>query len=121
MTTKTKSASPAKSGITVINVPNPDSLPLNVARVGIPIHWNWNTPSYPDFQLKFGKSNPFDDTQGATFSGGDDQPLWLVPKNPGRFQYKITHTKQDGSKFQTGPFALNVQPDIGPRRCPPVC
>jgi hypothetical protein len=121
MTAKTKSGTSAKSGITVINVPNPESLPLNMARVGTPIHWNWNTPSYPEFQLEFGKSNPFDGTKNAKFSGGKDQPLWLVPENPGDFEYKITHIKHDGSKCLTGPFALNVQPNIGPKRCPPVC
>jgi hypothetical protein len=122
MTTKTKSATVTKSGKTVINVPNPDKVPVySKAYIGTTIAWKASTPSYPKFQLNFGESNPFNGRKNAKFSGETGQPLALVAKNAGNFEYKITHIKQDGSKCHTGPFALNVQPNIGPKRCPPFC
>ncbi|HTA85298.1 MAG TPA: hypothetical protein VK729_03445 [Silvibacterium sp.] len=120
MTTKTKSATVTKSGKTVINVPNPDTLPVySKAYIGATIAWKASTPSYPKFQLNFGESNPFNGRKNAKFSGETGQPLALVAKNAGDFEYKITHIKQDGSKCHTGPFAIRVQ--IGPKRCPPFC
>jgi hypothetical protein len=120
MATKTKSGTVAKSRDTVINVPNPDKLPVYTkAYIGATIAWKASTPSYPKFQLNFGESNPFNGRKNAKFSGETGQPLALVAKKAGAFDYKITHIKRDGSKCLTGPFALNVR--IGPRGCPPIC
>ena len=94
-------------------------------QVGATATWDCCTDNYPKFQVSFGATNPFNGTAEAAFNGEEKQPVALVLKNPGIFEYTIKHIRADGTHKRVGPYCINVAPPtlfkIPPRKCPPEC
>ena len=93
--------------------------------VGSIATWKCSTENYPDFELDFGDSNPFNDEEIGTFRGTDKQPITLVLNKAGIYQYTIKHMNPGGAEVLLGPYCINVAPPpmflIPPRKCPPEC
>jgi hypothetical protein len=122
MAAKTKSS---KSGIPATVVPDPYASSYYMhGHVGSKVTWKCSMPDYPRFQLNFESSNPFNPERGATF-GPNGRALVLVLKNPGIFEYTITHFNKADNEKVVGPYQINVGPapifNIPPRKCPPAC
>jgi|SRR5271170_1144905 len=124
MAAKTTSRKPIKTAIVLTDPKNPQD--CIEGQVGGTTIWECGKANFPEYYLIFGESNPFNGRKNARFKGSKDEPLTLVYKNAGIFQFHITHIKMDGSKIDRGPFCITIiRPPTyifaPPHGCPPFC
>jgi hypothetical protein len=108
MATQRKSS---KTPNVLFAVPDPDQPSKYFhAEVGGTATWECNSVNYPKFQVSFTGSNPSNKKVNAKFPGGSNQPVVIALKHAGHFNYKVRHTKANGTHKFSGPFPIIVAP-----------
>ncbi len=98
MATKKKVYQHRRPISSVITLPDPDNYEVaGHAEVGGFIEWRCDTPNYPDFDIVFIYSNPFNDIpEGFTVSGSISKPVVLEVVNANEYEYKVRHYPKGG-------------------------
>jgi hypothetical protein len=116
MSTQPKSYS--RPSCTVVTVPDPDNMPVSMhVQKGGTLQWRTDTHNYPNFEIRFKGSNPFNEEQDLVLQGSDDEPV-IMRLNTVKddYFYIVRHFRKDGTCVDTGTFMFNVHPCPG---CPP--
>src|SRR5215472_2083564 len=102
MATNTSSPKPIN---VVFNLPDPDQPSMSLhGEVGGTATWQSSTPNYPRFHVSFRGANPFNNEDGAKFSGENGRPVVLTLNVAGQFDYKVEQIRTDGTRKSSGPF-----------------
>ncbi len=103
----------------VITVPDPDNTPCTGhAEQGGTLEWRSEAPNYPEFEVIFAGTNPYDDKIDDVLRGTTTKPIVVRLDKTGEFTYTVRHYHKNGKPCDTQQFDVHIQPC--PKGCPPV-
>jgi hypothetical protein len=110
-----KPKSESRPACMVITIPDPDNMPVSAhAERGGTLQWRTETHRYPEFEIRFQGSNPFNAEKDLVLKGSDDKPVVLRLNTVGEnYKYTIRHINKDGTCVDSGPRMFNVRICIG--------
>ncbi len=98
----TKGNTPTTS---VMMVADPSDAPVSVyAEKGNTLEWRNDSPNYPEFEIHFVGDSPAKKTD--KLKGSNTSPVIVHVTKSGKYRYTIQHIKTDGTRKETGPFAV---------------